>query len=229
MRRAVALERQVFRAESPEAVHRVLMDKAACYAEAGAYDLALETLERIKLYLLDPAERTAVLRARSEYGWAAGRSDEALAAAEEGGFSGENPARQALMLASCGRLAEAEEAALRCPGVDAAAVRKLFRHAPRPKQASTAMWLSLLPGAGNLYLGEPGRAASTLVGTAASAAFLLWQCADGCWITGLLGGGLLLKATWFDGNIVRNTEAVDAVNADRRAAFVDHLSTILRE
>ena len=51
---------------------------------------------------------------------------------------------------------------------------------------------------------------------------------DGCWITGLLGGGLLLKETYFDRNIVRNIDAVDAANSVLRAAFAEKLAALLR-
>ena len=57
---------------------------------------------------------------------------------------------------------------------------------------------------------------------------MAWQCVDGCWITGLLGGGLLLKETYFDRNIVRTVEEVDAVNRRRRETFVGQLDKLLR-
>ena len=128
-----------------------------------------------------------------------------------------------------------------CPGVDrlaestpssatvadSVAVRELFRHTPRERKESAAAWLSLLPPLGQLYLGEPGRGALALLSTAGSAAFVLWQCLDGCWITGLLGGGLLLKETWFDRNLIRNVEAVESVNTARRAAFAGKLAALL--
>lgn len=188
---------------------------------------ALATLERIKLYLLDEPQRREVLRSKAAYALAAGQKTTALSLLEESGTTGENPAQYAVLLASAGRYDEARKAALLCPGADAAAIEKLFREVPKEKKETTALWLSLIPGLGQCYLGKPGDGLVSVGLTAASAAFLVWQCLDGCWITGLLGGGLLLKEFYFDRNIIRTVESVDNVNRERREQFVSQLQKLL--
>lgn len=225
--RLLALERTVWSAGSPEEAYAALQEKAACYAQAGMPEEALATLERIKLYMLDDGQRREILRCKALYAREAGQDATALSLLEESGTAWEDPAGYALLLAGSGRYDEALEAALRCPGADDAALRKLFSHAPKDKKGKTAMWLSFVPGLGQFYLGKPGEGLLTLALTAGSAAFLVWQCIDGCWITGLLGGGLLLKECYFDRGIVRTVESVDAVNRSRREAFAHRLQNLL--
>ena len=188
---------------------------------------ALATLERIKLYLLDEPQRRDVLHDKATYALAAGQEATALSLLEESETAGDHPAQYAFLLASTGRYDEAREAALRCPGANAAAIEKLFRKAPKDKSETTALWLSVIPGLGQCYLGKPGEGLLTLGLTAASAAFLAWQCLDHCWITGLLGGGLLLKEFYFDHGIGRTVDSVATVNRERREAFARQLQTLL--
>ncbi len=225
--RLLALERTVWSAGSPEEAYAALQEKAACYAQAGMPEEALATLERIKLYMLDDGQRREILRCKAQYAREAGQDATALSLLEESGTAWEDPAGYALLLAGSGRYDEALEAALRCPGTDESALRKLFSHAPKDKKEKTAMWLSFVPGLGQFYLGKPGEGLLTLALTAGSVAFMAWQCVDGCWITGLLGGGLLLKETYFDRSIVRTVEEVDAVNRRRRETFVGQLDKLL--
>ena len=225
--RALALERTVWQADGPEEACAALQAKADCYAEAGLPEEALATLERIKLYLLDEPQRREVLRSKAAYALAAGQETTALSLLEESGTAGEDPAQYAVLLASSGRYDEARKAALQCPGVDADAVEKLFRKTPKAKSETTAMWLSFVPGLGQCYLGKPGAGLVSLGLTTASAAFLVWQCMDGCWITGLLGGGLLLKEFYFDRGIGRTVDSVATVNRERREAFARQLQTLL--
>ena len=188
---------------------------------------ALATLERIKLYMLDDSQRQEVLRGKARYALAAGQQATALSLLEESGSAWDNPAQYAILLAEAGRYDEARAAALRTPGADASAIEKLFRRVPKEKKETTALWLSFIPGLGPCYLGKPGQGLLSFGLTAASAAFLVWQCLDGCWITGLLGGGLLLKEFYFDRSIVRTVESVDDVNRQRRHQFVLQLQHLL--
>jgi len=208
-------------------VNAALREKAACYEAEACFSEALSTLERIRLYQISAADRQEVLLAKARCSFAAGDPSPALGHLEESGQAGNYPAWYAVLLAYAGRYEDAEHQALYCSS-DPEAVRELFRKIPRDRKESTAAWLSFLPPLGQLYLGAPGRGALALLSCAGSAAFTVWQCVDGCWVTGLLGGGLLLKETWFDRNIVRNIEAVEAVNAARRSAFAEKLAALLR-
>ena len=224
--RLLALERIVFESDDPAAVNAALAEKAACYEEAGRYGEALSTLERIRLYQLSGTDRQTILLAKARCCYALGDWAPALGHLEESGQAEDHPALYAVLLAHNGRYGESEQQALQgCS--DAAAVRALFRKAPRERKESTAAWLSFLPPLGQLYLGEPGRGAGMFLLSAGSAAFTVWQCLDGCWVTGLLGGGLLLRETYFDRNLIRNIEAVEDVNAARRAVFAEKLEKAL--
>lgn len=220
-------ERAVWSADSPQKAHAALLAKAACLGEAGQPEEALETLERIRLYLLEGPQRQEVLLAKAGYAEAAGAYDTALSLLEESGTAAQVPARYAVLLARAGRYDDARAAALHCPDTSPADIDRLFRQAPADKKETTAMWLSFFPGLGQCYLGNPGEGLLSLGLSAASAAFTLWQCLDGCWITGLLGGGLLLKTFYFDRNLVRTVESVDQVNRQRRERFVLQLQHLL--
>ena len=218
-------ERAVFSADSPAEANAALRAKALCYEQAGLTQEALSTLGRVRLYYLDAAGRSEVLKEKSRYCRELERWSEALGYLEESGCAFSEPAVYAVLLAREGRYAEAHAAALACPGADPAALAALFARVPKEKKENWAAYLSFLPPLGQLYLGRPGEGALSVVENAAAVAFTVWQALDHCWITALLGGGLLLKETYMDRNIIRNVEAVEAVNAKRREVFVEELAS----
>ena len=218
-------ERAVFSADSPAEANAALRAKALCYEQAGLTQEALSTLGRVRLYYLDAAGRSEVLKEKSRYCRELERWSEALGYLEESGAAFSEPAVYAVLLAREGRYAEAHAAALACPGADPAALAALFARVPKEKKENWAAYLSFLPPLGQLYLGRPGEGALSVVENAAAVAFTVWQALDHCWITALLGGGLLLKETYMDRNIIRNVEAVEAVNAKRREVFVEELAS----
>ena len=47
---------------------------------------------------------------------------------------------------------------------------------------------------------------------ACAVGFTVWELMGSNWVTGLLGGGLLLNETFMKGNLERNVSRVDEVN-----------------
>ena len=57
--------------------------------------------------------------------------------------------------------------------------------------------------------------------------FTVMELSAGNWISGLLGGGLLLNETFFKGNIQRNLSEVDDVNNASVEEFARSLDDLL--
>ncbi len=227
---ALFWERAAFASDTPEAAQKALFRKAECLSRAALWEEARGTLERIRLYQLEDAELTEVLHLKALCCKETGAWEEALASLEEGGVQGADPAFHAVLLARNRRFAEAREAALICAGDDPVrreAVMRLFEKTPRGKKEKTAAFLSLVPPAGQLYLGRPGEGLLSMALNAGAAGFTAWQLAGGNWVTGLLGGGMLLMETYYKGNLNRNLSRVEKVDEDAVSAFVQSLETLL--
>ena len=62
---------------------------------------------------------------------------------------------------------------------------------------------------------------------AAAVGWIVWQCLGGNWITGILGGGVVLNAA-FMGGMERSISLVDEYNRDALAGFTAVLQDVLR-
>ena len=133
------------------------MAKAKCYADASLYSEATRTLERVKMYLLDPDEAREVLIMKAIYAKLGGDFGAALGYLEESGDAGSYPELYSVLLAGAWRFDEALEQALNVASSEeeAAAIRDLFRKAPRLRKENTAAAWSFVPPAGQIYLGKP--------------------------------------------------------------------------
>jgi TM2 domain-containing membrane protein YozV len=205
------------------------LEKARCYEEASMPEEALRTLERIRLYLLDPGEVPEILVFKSRCSKETGDWGAALGFLEESGLANEYPSVYAVLLAASWRFSEAEEQALKCAldESEKEKVIKFFRKAPKLKKEGTAAALSFLPPAGQLYLGEPAQGLLSLLLNAGAVGFTVLELLEHNWVTGLLGGGLLLNETFFKGNISRNVSEVDAVNKRSVEEFALSLEYLL--
>ena len=226
---ALRWERIVYTSPEPDEVHAALQAKAACYARAGLYEEAVSTLERIRMYLLDPSRTAGVLADKARYSLAAGDAAAALGYLEESGTTDADPALYAVLLARAGRWTEAQETALRCCTSDTQrkAVGELFAGTPRTRTEGMAAFLSFFPPAGQLYLGKPGEGFLSMGLHAGAAGFTVWQLLGRHWISGFLGGGLLLSETFLERNLARNVEGVEAANAAAAERFAARLEELL--
>ena len=106
---------------------------------------------------------------------------------------------------------------------------RLFKKAPSLKKEGTAAVLSFIPPAGQIYLKEPGRGVASMILNAGAAAFTVVEILDYSWITGILGGGILLNETFFKDNLSRNLSRVEEVNRKSVKEFANSLETLLSD
>ena len=229
---AVELERTVWEGASLEQTNDALIRKAECYAHLGRYADASSTLSRVRLFALEPQERTQVLYGQELYWFMAGDFGQASTLVEEvGDESREALLLHALVLAYAGRYDESEIYAARFVSWDGPCPRlgellKFYEVHPRPRSASTAMALSFVPPLGHFYNGEYGEGLLSLGLNGAAAAFVVANLLGGYWVTGIVGGGILLDYT-FIGNQERNDALVQRHNAGDPLAFGEGLRRLL--
>jgi len=230
LERALRWEKAVFDADDPASVHEALFSKAECYAEASCYEDALRTLDRIRLYLLSPEDISEVLLFKARCCKETGDAGAALGYLEESGLAGDYPSLYSVLLASSWRLSESREWALKSAGEDSGLrdeVMRLFKKAPSLKKEGTAAALSFIPPAGHIYLKEPGRGVASMILNAGAAAFTVVEILDHNWITGILGGGILLNETFFKANLSRNLSRLQEVNKKSIEDFSASLEALL--
>lgn len=222
----------MFDADDPSSLHKALIAKAECYAEASCYEDALRTLDRIRLYLLSPEDLSEALLFKARCCKEIGDAGAALGYLEESGLAGDYPSLYSVLLASSWRLSESREWALKSAGEDSGLrdeVMRLFKKAPSLKKEGTAAVLSFIPPAGQIYLKEPGRGVASMLLNAGAAAFTVVEILDHNWITGILGGGILLNETFFKDNLSRNLSRVEEVNRKSVKEFANSLETLLSD
>ena len=230
LERALQWEREVYGSGDPSSAHSALRSKAACYEEASCFEDALRTLDRIRLYLLSPEEQSEVLLSKARCCINTGDTGAALGYLEESGRADDFPDIYSVLLAYSWRFSEAREKALEYAGEDEIfreAVMNIFKKAPKPRKEGTAAFLSFFPPAGQIYFGEPLRGIGSMLLNAGAAGFTVVELANGNWITGILGGGVLLNETFFKANLQRNLSRVDEVNKDSVKGFADSLRDLL--
>ena len=226
---ALQWERVVYSSDDPSQVQDALIAKAGLYAGASKFEDALRTLERIRMYLLSPGKASEVLLLKSLYSKELGDYGAALGYLEESGLEKDYPALYSILLASSRRFPEAREQALKAVSseADQLAVEALFRKAPKLKKEGTAAALSFLPPAGQIYLGRPWDGFLSLFLNAGAVGLTAYELIGHDWVTGLLGGGLLLNETFFKGNISKNIASVEKANELSVKKFVDSLEKLV--
>lgn len=227
--KAVEYERIAFSAEDPAEAAEALVQKAYCYRQCGRYAEAVATLSRISMYQLPAERRGEVLYEKELCSCLAGDYEGAVSYMEEAGESAspERLAADAMALAGCARwdesLAKAESLiSLRYDGEEREealrGLRELYSRKPELKTEKQAVLRSFLPPLGHLYSGHLAEGLAYTGLDAAAAGWIVWQCLGHNWVTGLLGGGVLLNAA-FMGGMERSVELADEHNKDALAGF----------
>ena len=235
---AATHERAAFEATDPHDAAAALAAKASCYRQEGRYGEAAATLGRIQMYALSPEERSDILYRKELYHYLAGEYASAASCLDEAGPSAElrRLRLDALVLGECGRWAESRAAATDLlsrmyEGEELDAAQRelddLFMHVPRLKEEKQAVFRSFLPPLGQMYSGHVSEGLQSMLLNAAAAGWTVWQCLSGNWITGLLGGGVALNAT-FMGGMERSVQLAEQYNRDAMRAFNDALRSLLR-
>ena len=142
----------------------------------------------------------------------------------------------ALVLGGCARwdesLAKAVELVdLRYEGEERETARQelrdLYARVPKLKKENQAILRSFLPPLGHSYTGHLPEGLIAMGFDAAAVGWIVWQCLGGNWITGILGGGVVLNAA-FMGGMERSISLVDEYNRDALAGFNAVLQDVLR-
>ena len=227
---ALRWERVVYSSDDPAVVKDALVSKAACLARSGSYGEALRTLDRIRMYLLSPEDASEILMLKSLYSKRLGDNGAALGFLEESGSAENHPALYSVLLAASRRFAESHEQALRAVSTQSekAAVESLFKKVPRIKKEGTAAALSFIPPAGQIYLGRPWDGLLSMLLNVGAAGFTAFEIVGHDWVTGLLGGGLLLNETFLKGNISKNIASVEEANELSVKRFSESLEELLK-
>ena len=235
--KAVEYERAAWLAEDPAEAAEALAQKARCYRQCRRYDDAVATLGRISLYWLSPGSRDEVLYEKELCSYLAGDYEGAASYMDEAGEA--QGARRllldALVLGGCARwdesLARAEAlVSLRYDGAELDAAlqerRALYADVPVPKTEEGAVLRSFFPPLGHLYTGHLSEGLVAAGLDAAAVGWIVWQCLGHNWITGLLGGGVALNAT-FMGGMERSVQLAEEYNRDAMRGFNDRLRSLL--
>lgn len=230
--RAALLEREAFRSEEPAEAGRLLLDKAALLLDAGQAQAAGEALSRVRTWLLDETEQQTYRRLREEAFFRAGAYDAADSFREP---AGGDARLDALVAAGIRRYEESRTLAAQhlqavLPEAELPqalhALDALYANAPRLKKEKTATALAFLPPLGHWYTGHYGEGLFSMLGNAAAAGLIVWQVLDGSYITGLLGGGMLLERT-FMSNVENSAAHARAYNEAAQEDFLRRLDALL--
>lgn len=234
--KAALLQRQAYYQEDPSAASALLLEKARVLLSAGEPQQASATLARVRAWLLDQTQLRTYRLLQEEAYYGSGEWESALSCIDTNDSARRHLALDALVMAANRRYdqskalarshivqnfpSEMQDDALR-------RIDSLFRHKPRYTSQKAAMALSFLPPVGQAIAGHTREGFGALVTEAASAAFAVWQIIEGCYITGILGGGIMLEMAYMDNfnNTLRYTEEANNRN---RAEFLGRLETILK-
>ena len=200
---AVECERQVFEADNPQSANEALIRKALCYRKMNDYSKASESLERVRMYLMEPEERNELLLNKALCSAKAQNTEDALSCLEQ--------------IIASGTEAGAEIKSQ---------LDELQNSRPAPKSEDRAMLLAMLPPLGHCYTDNYKEGAVSLALNALAAGWTLWQCLEGCWISGLLGGGIALDYTYM-GGIGESIALVGKYNDEQKLLFNEALLALI--
>ena len=238
--KAVELERIVFESEDPFEVNNALVEKAFCYKQCRRFADAASTLGRVRMYMLPPQEQSEVLYEKELCSYLAGDFEAAAAYIEEADANGAGAGPERLMLdalvfGECGRWAESKDKAVALVSslyegdeleYALAGLEEQYAGIPELKSSDKALALAFLPPLGHCYTGHYEEGALSMLLNAAAAGWCVWQCLEGFWISGLLGGGIALNYT-FMGNQERCAWLVEKYNPDALRQFNDSLKDLI--
>lgn len=229
---AVDCERVIWEGADLGATNDALVRKAECYKQLGRYSDACATLSRVRMFALLPEERQQVLYQQELCYFLSGEFTQACSIIEE--LQGDRPdilLLHALSLAYAGRYDESEIYAARFISYDGPSPRvqqllDLYASHPVARNSTTAMVLSFLPPSGHIYNGRPAEGLLSAGLNAAALGFTVANLLGGYWITGIVGGGILLNYTFMGGQ-QRNAALVDMANNDSALEFGDRVKEFL--
>lgn len=214
----------LFEGASPAVANAALLSRAEYLLDLERYADAIDALDRLRMYALaeDDHMRASCMRTLALYRM----GDYDSAAAQLGAGAAEPSALSVLTLASVGRYDEALSLAVTLRPDREEALRELFDNAPLARKEGIATMLSLLPPLGHLYIGDSAWPGVTVL-SYAGAALTVWQLLEGNWVNAILGGGMLLNASYMEHNIATAPERTAAFNSERLSRFLASLEAML--
>lgn len=231
---AVGYERIVFEGAGVTEANEALNAKAGCYKQLGRYGDAAATLDRIRLYALSDAERRDILYQKELCHFLSGNFPTAASLVADLPATGRDTLLlHALVLCYAGRYAESEEMAAKLLGWYGHAdrlgdLRRLYASHPQHKSDGATMALSFLPPAGHMYTGHGREGLLSMALNAGAVAITAASLLSSYWITGIVGGGILLNYT-FMGNQERTAALTAQYNHNAPILFGDRLRAFLFE
>lgn len=224
---AVEYERVLFRGASPAVANAALLGRAECLVGIGRYKDAVDALERVRMFALRPEEMLEKNYLQGLSLYRLGEYEGAAVCLDEG-FPESRDAKKlsVLILSGVRRTDEALAVAGEAFPERFDDIRALLRKLPGIKKEGTATMLALLPPLGHLYLGEkdwPAVSAMSYLGAALS----VWQIVEGNYITGILGGGMILNASYMENNIAQMAARTQKTNERNMAEFLSSLEALM--
>lgn len=166
---AAMYERVLWDNPEPSLMVKVLMNKADCYAFDGRFDEAVQTLFRSPMFGISEEDRMLLTYKKLCFHYLSGDMDVF-----------EKYLDEAMQLGSIS-------------GADILSIRKVLEGtSPRHRSEILAQLLSVIPGAGHFYAGEPLPGLGYLLSESYIIAGAIWAVASQLYITGIVGGAMSL-------------------------------------
>lgn len=234
--KAALLQREAYYEEEPTSANAMLLEKARVQLDAEDPQAASSTLAHIKAWLLDEGQLRTYRLLQEEAYYGSEDWESALSCIDSTDTDWQHLALDALVFAANRRYDDSKayaknyiEQAFPSDRQDEAMlqIEELYRHKPRYTSQKAAVALSFLPPLGQALAGHTREGFGALITEVASAAFTVWQIIEGCYVTGIVGGGIMLEMAYMDNfnNTLRYTEEANRRN---RAEFLGKLETILK-
>lgn len=177
-------ERTAYAAEDAAQAGGALLAKAACCIADARYEDALDALERVPMFAVSEFERHEIVQTKILCSILCGDSVKAEAYKAE---------KDLLM-----PLSEEQESAL--TGIESLsrkAEELLEKARPKEKTEMTAILRGIVAPFGHTYTGHGKRGLRYALYNTATAAFMVAEVLAGNYITGLLGGSMILYKTFY--------------------------------
>lgn len=214
----------LFEGAAPSVANAALLGRAEYLLGLDRYADALDALDRLRMYALSDESLSRATQMRTLALYRMGDYDSA--AAQLGSSVTVPSGLSVLVLASVRRYDEALSLAVTLRPDREEELRGLFVDAPRARKEGIATMLSLLPPLGHLYIGDASWPGVTVL-SYAGAALTVWQLLEGNWVNAILGGGMLLNASYMEHNIATAPERTVAFNSERLSRFLASLEAML--
>ena len=241
-RLALAAERDAYASQSAIDFNAALWRKLDCQKQAGWFDDALASLARMKPFALSDQQSDRYYYEQTLCAFLSGDYPSARIAAEQGAAMIADSVRRC-QNAMVGGLAAAAEGDWRAaqtqltawaesslPPERAEAFGRELRHrikkAPHMKNPEAAYYLSLLPGAGQLYAAAPKSSVVAAMANLGLIAYITLETIGGYYWTAWFVGAGLLSNTYFV-NMERARELTRERNVRVSADFNSELKTMV--